>query len=131
MLAVAEVDGRLENEVAGSIDDLRDWLGRSPRYFAFPYGLPQNLSPRAFEIARREGVDGVCSAYGAYNLVDQISERFGPFHLRRVHGDPDWVRFTNWMTFDPRRLTGDGAIDDDAYLLDPHGATPELEAACG
>lgn len=107
---------RIEDELLGSIDDLEAWLGRRPRYFAFPYGLPENLSPAAMALARRAGIEGVCSAYGAYNLPEHVSDSLGPFHLRRIHGDPDWQRFANWMTFDPRRMAADGQIDDDAYL---------------
>ena len=27
------------------------------------------------------------------------------FHLRRIHGYPEWSRFCNWLTLDPRKLS--------------------------
>jgi len=69
------------------------------RYFAFPYGQHENLSTAAFRVARQAGYDGVCSAYGGYNFPGDE-----PFHLRRIHADPEMPRFKNWMSVDPRKL---------------------------
>jgi len=74
-------------------------LGRPVHYFAFPFGLPENLSTAAFRIAFESGLWGVCSAYGGYNLPGDDS-----FHLQRIHGDLEWSRFRNWLTVDPRKL---------------------------
>src|SRR5262249_6457291 len=52
------------DEVVGSKRDLETALGKRIRYFAFPYGMHQNLSTDAFRIAFEAGFDGVCSAYG-------------------------------------------------------------------
>ncbi|MDA1180105.1 MAG: polysaccharide deacetylase family protein, partial [Planctomycetota bacterium] len=90
----------LHNEIVVSRDILTKHLGRQPRYFAFPYGLHHNLNRDAFQMARDHGYAGVCSAYGAYNLPEG-----DPFHLQRIHGDPDRCRFLNWMTVDPRKRT--------------------------
>jgi hypothetical protein len=77
----------------------------------------------------------VCSAYGAYNLPEQVSKTWGPFHLRRIHADPEWVRFVNWMTFDPRKLLAIDPINDDAYLAsddaDTSSQTLPMEACHG
>jgi peptidoglycan/xylan/chitin deacetylase (PgdA/CDA1 family) len=88
----------LYDEIVGSKRDLEAITGRPVRYFAFPYGLHANLSPAAFATAFRAGYWGVCSAYGGYNLPGD-----DPFHIQRVHGDPSWARFRNWLTFDPRK----------------------------
>lgn len=106
----------LHEEIVGSIEDIESWTGRRPRYFAFPFGQTHNLSPVAMRVAHDAGIEAVCSAYGAYNLPERTSEEFGPFHLRRVHADPEWVRFQNWMTFDARKLAASDPIDDDEYL---------------
>lgn len=115
----------LREEIVGSIEDLESWTGRRPRSFAFPFGLPENMTPEAMAVAREAGIKAICSAYGAYNHPDRISESLGPLHLRRVHGDPEWVRFVNWMTFDARKLAAGDPIDDDAYL---RGLLPERVA---
>lgn len=106
----------LRSELVGSIEDLEAWLGRRPRSFAFPFGQTTNLTPQAMAVAREAGIEAICSAYGAYNQPERVSEELGPLHLRRIHGDPEWVRFLNWMTFDPRKLRATDPIDDDAYL---------------
>lgn len=88
----------LTSEIVGSKEDLEKILGRTIRYFAFPYGLHANLSPAAFRVAHEAGFLGVCSAYGAYNLPGD-----DPFHLQRIHADPQMVRLKNWLTVDPRK----------------------------
>jgi len=92
-------EDELFDEIVGSKRDLEQMLGRPIRYFAFPFGLPENLSTAAFRIAFESGLWGVCSAYGGYNLPGDDS-----FHLQRIHGDPEWSRFRNWLTVDPRKL---------------------------
>jgi peptidoglycan/xylan/chitin deacetylase (PgdA/CDA1 family) len=87
----------LRSEILGSRSDVEEVIGRPVRYFAFPYGQYANLSHAAFQIARDAGFSGVCSAYGGYNLPGD-----DPFHLQRLHADPNFLRLKNWLTFDPR-----------------------------
>jgi len=89
----------LYDEIVGSKRDLESLVDCPIRYFAFPFGLPENLSTAAFRIAFQAGLWGVCSAYGGYNLPGDDS-----FHLQRIHGDPQWSRFRNWLTVDPRKI---------------------------
>lgn len=90
----------LVDEIITAKNELSD-LARCPvRYFAFPYGKVSNLSAAAAELARRDGMLGVCSAYGAYNLPGE-----DPFHLQRFHGDPEFTRFKNWVSIDHRKLS--------------------------
>lgn len=89
----------LDSEIIGSKHDLEKITGRLVRYFAFPFGQHANLSQAAFATAHRAGYWGVCSAYGGYNLPGN-----DPFHIHRIHGDPSWARFCNWMTADPRKF---------------------------
>lgn len=89
----------LVDEIVGSKRDLETLIDRPVRYFAFPYGLPANMSTMAFRIAFQAGLRGVCSAYGGYNFPGD-----DPFHVQRIHGDPEWARFRNWLTLDPRKL---------------------------
>jgi len=88
----------LEDEIAGSRNDLEAILGQQVRYFAFPFGMPANMSQQAFQVAYDAGFEAVCSAYGAYNWPGDDS-----YHLRRIHGDPDLLRLKNWTTVDPNK----------------------------
>jgi peptidoglycan/xylan/chitin deacetylase (PgdA/CDA1 family) len=98
-LGTIHCERKLRDEMIGSQEDLEDALGQAVRYFAFPFGMPKNLSTRAFRIAYEGSFRGVCSAYGGYNAPAGDS-----FHLRRIHGYPEWSRFCNWLTLDPRKL---------------------------
>ncbi len=95
---VAEA-GAIRNEIGGSIDDLRRWLKIDVRYFAFPYGLPQNVTQAAVDVISELGLAGFCTAYGALNWPKSIG-----FHLRRIHADPGVERLKNWLTLDRRKL---------------------------
>jgi peptidoglycan/xylan/chitin deacetylase (PgdA/CDA1 family) len=87
------------DEIVGSKHELEAALNREIRYFAFPFGQLTDLSTAAFQIAYEAGYSGVCSAYGGYNWPGDE-----PFHLRRIHADPELVRFKNWLMIDPRKL---------------------------
>lgn len=89
----------LRREITDAKTELADLIGYPIRYFAFPYGLPRQLTQQAIEAVHDAGMVGFCSAYGAYNMAGQDS-----FHIRRVHGDPDFARLENWLTFDQRKL---------------------------
>ncbi len=88
----------VEDEIAGSKQDLEQLTGTPVRYFAFPYGQVENMSQQACDVARTIAFAGVCSAYGGYNFPGG-----DPFHLCRIHGDPEMVRLKNWLTYDPRK----------------------------
>lgn len=89
----------IDREIVQATEELNDIIGRRIRYFAFPYGRPEQLTEAAIEAVDRAGLAGFCSAFGAYNVPGRDS-----FHVRRVHGDPDFARFRNWMCFDRRKL---------------------------
>ena len=89
----------LRHEVVAAKDELEAALGRPVRYFAFPYGLSDNLNPAAFALAREAGYAGVCSAYGGFNFPGD-----DPFHLQRIPVNDDMIRLKNWVTLDPRKL---------------------------
>lgn len=103
---------QLYEEIVGSKRDLEAMINRPVRYFAFPYGLHENLSKAAFRIAFQAGFWGICSAYGGYNFPGDDS-----FHLQRIHGDPSWARFCNWLTVDPRKLKRVERFDAGDYRL--------------
>lgn len=86
------------DEVVTATEELSDLIDRPIRYFAFPYGQVEHLSAAAVQLARRAGIQGVCSAYGAYNYPGD-----DPFHLQRFHADPDFIRLKNWVSIDPRK----------------------------
>ena len=91
-------EGRIYDEVVEATRDLAAALDRPVRYFAFPYGQHANLCTAAFRQAREFGFEGVCSAYGGYNFPGD-----DPFHLQRIHADPEFLRLKNWLTLDPRK----------------------------
>jgi len=92
-------EDRLRREVVEAGRELADLLGRPVRYFAFPFGQRENLTSRAFQLAREAGYEAVCSAYGGYNFPGD-----DPFHLQRIHVDDDLVRLKNRATVDPRKI---------------------------
>jgi peptidoglycan/xylan/chitin deacetylase (PgdA/CDA1 family) len=89
----------LHDEIAGGKLDLEQMTGRPVRYFAFPFGTREVMTPAAVRMVHQAGYDGYCSAYGGYNLPPA-----DPYHLQRIHGDREMARFYNWATLDPRKL---------------------------
>ena len=87
----------LVDEVITSAREMEKLIGRKIEYFAFPYGQVCNLNPLVFEMLRKAGFLGVCSAYGGWNDIGSDA-----FHIQRIHGDPDFARMKNWLTYDPR-----------------------------
>ncbi|MHC4401952.1 MAG: polysaccharide deacetylase family protein [Planctomycetota bacterium] len=112
---------RLHDEVVTARDDLQQAIGRPVRYFAFPFGLPRNLSKPAFALARRSGYRAVCSAYGGYNFPGD-----DPFHLQRAHGDPELARIKNTATVDPRKVW----MPRYEYETDEHASRDPAGAFC-
>lgn len=96
----------LKREITDAKAQLADLIGHPIRYFAFPFGLPKQLTPQAIAMVHEAGMRGFCSAYGAYNLVGQ-----DPFHIRRIHGDCNFDRLENWLTFDKRKLLNQPVIE--------------------
>lgn len=107
----------LIDEVITASLELESAIGRKVRYFAFPYGLTPNLNPKVFGMLRAAGFLGVCSAYGGWNEIGE-----DPFHIQRLHGDPNFERIKNWLTFDPRLSAVEkyvpGSEDFDRSLFD-------------
>jgi peptidoglycan/xylan/chitin deacetylase (PgdA/CDA1 family) len=104
---------KLVDEIAGCKRALEQVINRPVRYFAFPYGRHENLSAAAFRVAYHAGYEGVCSAYGGYNFPGD-----DPFHLRRIHADPEFIRLKNWLTIDPRKLQMQRDFDPGDYRAD-------------
>lgn len=92
---------RLRDEVIACRTELEEAIGSPVRYFAFPFGLHQNLNAEVFHLAKKEGYLGVCSAYGGYNFPGDDT-----FHLQRIHADPELIRLKNWLMVDPRKESG-------------------------
>jgi len=88
----------VEDEIVGAKQEIEGWIGRATRFFAFPFGMPQNLSCPAIDVIRQSGLSGFCSAFGGYNWP-----RCDSFHLRRFHADEDFQQFLNWVTICPRK----------------------------
>ena len=89
----------LFDELVVARDELEDLVECSVKYFAFPYGQFENLNDEVFRLAKMYGFQGVCSAYGGLN-----SPGADPFHLQRIHGDPEMIRIRNSLTLDPRAV---------------------------
>jgi len=71
---------------------------------------PAQITQAAVEWIHRASFAGFCSAFGGYNHVGQ-----DPFHIRRCHGDPEFARLRNWLSYDPRKARGEPLIP---YTLD-------------
>jgi peptidoglycan/xylan/chitin deacetylase (PgdA/CDA1 family)/folate-dependent phosphoribosylglycinamide formyltransferase PurN len=67
----------LENEIAGSRAELAKQLQQPIKFFSFPFGLPENISPRAAQIAAQTYPYFV-SAFGGENFA------CGPAELRHL-----------------------------------------------
>jgi hypothetical protein len=71
---------KLNEEIAGSLEDLERELRQEVLYFAFPKGYPQNMSERARSMALAS-YPYVFSAFGGVNLAplspDTILKRSG------------------------------------------------------
>ena len=97
---LAQVDDPelLYDELVAARDDLQQALDTSIRYFAFPFGLHENLSVAAFRVAREAGYAGACSAYGGYNFPGDDA-----FHIQRRCVDGPAICLKNWAVIDPLR----------------------------
>lgn len=105
-------DATVESEIVSAKTDLEEMIGRTIRYFAFPFGLPQHLSEHVIRTVADLGMNGFCSAYGAYNVPGRDD-----FHIRRIHADVDNTQFNNWLYFDKRKLRLEPRIE---YSLAPN-----------
>ena len=95
----------IRSEIIDGKDKLEQMIGRSVRYFAFPYGLPKQLTQAAIEAVNEAGLIGFCSAFGAYNIPGRDS-----YHIRRFHGDPEFSRFLNWLSFDQNKVDREPSV---------------------
>ncbi len=73
-------------------------LGRTVRYFAFPFGHGKHMSVEAMAAARQAGYEGVCSCSGGYNFPSR-----DPFLLVRIPMDDSMSFLKNCVTVDPRK----------------------------
>ena len=89
----------IRSEIVTDKDQLEQLIGKRVRYFAFPFGMPPQLTKSAIAAVVEAGFDGFCSAFGAYNLVGRDS-----FHIRRFHADREFPRLENWLSFAPRKV---------------------------
>lgn len=87
---------RLRDEVVLATEELQAAVDAPVRYFAFPFGQHANLNAAAIRLAHEAGFDGVCSAYGGYNIPGDDA-----FHLQRFCVDGPLVRTKNVVTVDP------------------------------
>ncbi|MBA2113085.1 polysaccharide deacetylase family protein [Bremerella alba] len=92
---------KLHDEVITATHELASLIDQPIRYFAFPFGQHANLNDAAINMLRSNGILGFCSAYGGYNFPGD-----DPYHIQRIHGDRELSRIRNWLTIDPRKLSG-------------------------
>ncbi len=91
----------LQRQILVSRLRIEKLLNRPVRYFAFPFGHGEHLSPAAMAIARKGGYAGVCSCGGGYNFPGQ-----DPFLLARIPMDDSMSFLKNCVTIDPRKVRG-------------------------
>ncbi len=101
----------VRSEIIEAKDELEQMIGREVRHFAFPFGMPRQLTQAAIEAVHEAGFAGFCSAFGGYNLVGRDA-----FHIRRCHGDKQFARFRNWLSFDQAKVRRE---PDVRYFLPP------------
>ncbi|MGB7345822.1 MAG: polysaccharide deacetylase family protein [Pirellulaceae bacterium] len=111
---------QVRSEIIEAKDELEQMIGRKVRYFAFPFGMPPQLTQAAIEAVYEAGLWGFCSAFGAYNLPGRDA-----FHIRRFHGDGEFNRFLNWTSFDPQKVHREPTI---RYFLPPATSFAETVA---
>lgn len=111
----------LEAEIVKAKTDLEEMIDRPVKYLAVPFGMPAQMRPAVFELSRQCGLLGVCSAYGAYNLIGD-----DPYHIRRIHGDPDFIRLKNWLSFDDRKVAASPPLPQNDVLVEMINAPPTL-----
>ena len=110
---------QLVDEVVTAKAQLEQIAERPVRYFAFPYGMQQNLNAAVFALAENVGYDGVCSAYGGFNFPGE-----DPFHMQRIPVDNYLIRLKNWATVDPRKRR----VLRFQYEQSPAGREPAAES---
>jgi peptidoglycan/xylan/chitin deacetylase (PgdA/CDA1 family) len=99
-------DAHLRLEITDVRKRLQDWTGQPINYFAFPFGLKKNFSQRAIDCVFESGFQCFFSAAGGLNWPGQDA-----YHLQRIHGDPGFAAFKNWLTFDPRKIHSKSPIE--------------------
>lgn len=113
----------LHDELVAARDDLQQALDTPIRYFAFPFGLHENLSATAFRAAREAGYAGVCSAYGGYNFPGDDA-----FHIQRRCVDGPAICLKNWAIIDPLRYGRTVRFD---YQTQSPRREPAVVGGCG
>lgn len=96
----------LRRQIVEDKDALEQLIGRGVRYFAFPFGMPPQLTAPAIAAVIEAGFEGFCSAFGAYNVVGRDW-----YHIRRFHGDPEMSRLVNWTSYDETKVRGEPKIE--------------------
>ncbi|MDA8745360.1 polysaccharide deacetylase family protein [Rubripirellula amarantea] len=110
----------VRSEIIEAKDELEQMIGRPVHYFAFPFGLPAQLTQAAIEIVHEAGFAGFCSAFGAYNHIGNDW-----FHIRRFHGDPEFERLVNWCTYDTAKARTEPRVQ---YFLPPAKSFEQTQA---
>ena len=90
---------QLQEEITDAKRALESMVDQPVRYLAVPFGMPEQMRPAVFRAAYQCGLQGVCSGFGGYNEVGQDA-----FHIRRIHGDPQFIRLQNWLSYDQRKV---------------------------
>jgi peptidoglycan/xylan/chitin deacetylase (PgdA/CDA1 family) len=112
----------LEAEIINAKADLESIIEQEVHYLAVPYGMPAQMRPSVFEISRQCGIRGVCSGFGAYNLVGN-----DPYHIRRIHCDPDFIRLKNWLSFDLRKIATEPPLPQNDVFRESFNEINELQ----
>jgi len=92
----------IHRQVVVSGSRIGELLGRTVRFFAFPFGHGEHLSPAAIVAARQAGYEGVCSCSGGYNFPGH-----DPFLVARIPMDDSMSFLKNCVTIDPRKAHGE------------------------
>ena len=110
-------DAELRFEITDVRKRLQDWTGQSIDYFAFPYGLKQNISQQAIDVIFESGYKCFLSAAGGVNWPGHEAN-----HLQRIHGDPGMAALKNWLTYDPRKMHASTPFEFALRTTEPQSA---------
>ena len=111
----------LTDEVITASRELEDLIGSPVRYFAFPYGQPENLNSSAFNLLKKAGFKAACTTIKGWNEIGSDS-----FQLARLHGDSCFSRMRNWLTYDPRISAAEPFLCDVEIPVVPEKKAPPI-----
>jgi peptidoglycan/xylan/chitin deacetylase (PgdA/CDA1 family) len=115
-------DEEIRNEISGSLDFYRRWVGSDVPMFSVPFGrLYRDYDERTIDIAHDLSVEVILSAYGGGNDEGQPL-----YNVRRIPVQEDILKegVPSFMAHLRKRLDADDYAEEEARLLTAVGVHP-------